>query len=91
MKSFLPLRNYGTDVRFSGNYGNMSDAFGKICVNGRSTNYQNLDFFYLSFAARQDYFTHFEPGRVNREVGRKREIREKPSDYPQTELGLSHM
>ena len=49
-----------------------------------------LYFFYLGFTARQDYFTHFEP---SQSVGGAKtgDLREKPPDHPQAELGMSHM
>ena len=42
------------------------------------------------FNTRQDYFTHFEP---SQSLGGAKtgDPREKPPDYPQAELGLSHM
>ena len=43
-------------------------------------------FFDLCFTAHQDYFTHFEPG-----VAKTGYPWEKTPDYPQAELGLSHM
>ena len=55
-------------------------------------------FFFFSFfflvgeglTARQDYFTHFEP---SQSVGGEKtaDPREKPPDYPQADLDLSHV
>ena len=46
--------------------------------------------FYLGFTTRQDYFTHFE---LSQSLGGAKmgDPREKTPDYPQAELGLSHM
>ena len=46
-----------------------------------------LDFL---FGFRQNYFTHFEPSQLlgGAKTG---DSREKPPDYPQAEIGLSHM
>ena len=47
-------------------------------------------FFYLGFTARPDYFTNFEPSQLSGGA-KKGDLREKPPDHPQAELGLSHM
>ena len=47
-------------------------------------------FFYLGFTAHQDYFTHFERSQ-SLDGAKMGDPREKPSDYPQAELSLSHM
>ena len=47
-------------------------------------------FSYLGFAARQDYFTHFEPSQSQGEA-KTGDPQEKPPDHPQAVLGLSHV
>ena len=42
------------------------------------------------FTARQDYFTHFEPGQ-SKGGAKTGDPRQKPPDHPQAELGFSHM
>ena len=47
-------------------------------------------FFFFGFAARQDYFTHFERSQSLGEA-KTGDPRQKPPDHPQAELGLSHI
>ena len=49
-----------------------------------------ISFFDLGFMAHEDYFTHFE---LSQSLGGAKmgQPREKPTDHPQTELGLSHV
>ena len=51
---------------------------------------QILIFFLFGFTARQDYFTYYEPSQSygGTKMG---DLREKTSDYPQAEFGLSHV
>ena len=46
--------------------------------------------FLFCFMVHQDYFTHFKPSQLlgGAKMG---EPQEKPPDYPQAELGLSHL
>ena len=46
-------------------------------------------YYYLGVTARQDYFTHFVPSQ-SKGGAKAEDSREKPSDHPQAELGLSH-
>ena len=47
-------------------------------------------FFTLGITARQDYFTHFEP-KQSLDEAKTGDPRAEPPDYPQAELGLSHV
>ena len=64
--------------------------FVSIEINIKSRFLFFFSFYILGFTARQDYLTHFEP---SQSLGGSKtgDPREKTPDYPQEELGLSHM